>query len=157
MKTIPLKNSDSLTAIVDRKDYEFLSQFSWFAKESQGSPGRFYAARNVTVGNHVVTVRMHRLITEADADQKVFFINDDTLDCRRANLQLRTINPWTGRASGFRGVHQIAYGGWRAEVTFAGQKHLIGTGYSDPEEAALAYDAAARRLFGSAAMVNFPK
>ena len=156
MKTIALKNS-TLTVLVDNKDYAFLSQFSWYAKESQGSEGRFYAARNVQVGEHTVTIRMHRLITEADHDQKVYFINDDTLDCRRANLQLRTINPWTGRASGFRGVHQIAYGGWRAEITFAGQKHLIGDNFTAPQEAAVAYDQVARKLFGSAALTNFPE
>ena len=155
-KIIQLTNSN-LTAIVDDKDYPFLSQFKWYAKLSEGSRNRWHAARCVDIGGKAVTIRMHRLITEADDDQMVYHINGDRLDNRRSNLQSRTINPWTGRASGFRGVHQVAFGTWRAEISFAGRKHLIGAAYADPVEAAHAYDDAARRLFGTSALTNFPE
>ena len=155
MKEIALTNSP-LVALVDDKDYPFLSQFLWRAKLSDGSSNLYHAARDVVIGQKKLTVRMHRLITEADDDQMVFHINGNTMDNRRRNLQLRTVNPWTGRAAGFRGVHQIAYRQWRAEISFAGRRHTIGESYASPTDAAVAYDRVAVRMFGGAAITNFP-
>ena len=60
------------------------------------------------------------------------------------------------RAAGFRGVKQVAYRRWRAEINFAGRVHLIRDDFTAPEEAAVAYDQVAVRMFGGAAMTNFP-
>lgn len=155
MKEIALTNSP-LVALVDDKDHPFLVQFLWRAKKSDGTEDLFCAARDVVIGEKKLTVRMHRLITEADDDQMVFHINGNTMDNRRRNLQLRTVNPWTGRAAGFKGVHQIAYRKWRAEISFAGRRHTIGEAYTSPSDAAVAYDQVAVRMFGAMAMTNFP-
>jgi len=154
MKYIPLSNGE--VTLVDDQDYPYLSQFSWRSKRSDGSKQLYHAVRDVTVGAKKLTIRMHRLITEADQDQMVLHINEDGLDNRRRNLQLRTVNPWTGRLSGFRGVHQIGFRRWRAEIAYAGRMHLIGDSFSDPREAAIAYDEVAAKMFGSMALTNYP-
>lgn len=155
MKQIALTNSP-LIALVDDKDFPFLAQFLWRAKKSDGSKSLYCAARDVVIGEKKLTVRMHRLITEADDDQMVFHINGNTMDNRRRNLQLRTVNPWTSRAAGFKGVHQIGYRKWRAEISFAGRRHTIGEAFGSPADAAVAYDRVAVRMFGGTAMTNFP-
>ena len=143
--------------LVDDADYEFLSQFNWRPKLSDGSYGNYHAVRDVVIGDKKLTVRMHRLITEAENDQIVFHINGDTLDNRRRNLQCYRSNPWTGRAtkSGFKGVKQVAASLWRAEIEIGGHVHLLGEHFEDPQVAAAAYDEAARAYYGKQAVTNF--
>lgn len=155
MKLIKLSQGE--TSLVDDADYEFLSQFNWRPKLSDGTASNYHAVRDVVVGSKKLTVRMHRLITEAEHDQIVFHINGDTLDNRRRNLQCYRSNPWTGRASksGFKGVKQVAPSLWRAEISIGGHLHLLGDEFNDPENAAIAYDEAARAYYGKQAVTNF--
>lgn len=154
-KIIPLTNGGG--TIVSDQDYEFLSQFPWRAKRSDGAHDIFHAVRDVEIGGKRLTIRMHRLITEADQDQLVRHIDGDGLNNQRSNLQLCTLKPWTGRpmGSGFRGVHQVATNRWRAEIEYAGRIHTIGVEYDDARFAARAYDEAARKLYGRNAVTNF--
>ena len=105
MKKIPLSNGGSV--LVDNVDYDYLSEFAWRKKKSHGGT-QYHAVRDVTIGDKKITIRMHRLITEAESKDIVFHVNDNGLDNRRGNLQARQIRPWTGRAnnSAFRGVSQ---------------------------------------------------
>lgn len=153
-KTIPLSNGGEVT--VDDADYGYLSQFSWRKKPSDGGK-TFHAVRDVAVGNSRLTVRMHRLITEADADDRVEFRNGDGLDCRRRNLMKRRLTPWVGRpdTSGYRGVSQMSTNHYRAEIAFAGRIHVIGDEFSDGLMAAHAYDRVAKSLYGKQARTNF--
>lgn len=155
-KEIQFTNSD-LVAIVDDADYEFLNQFTWYAKLSDGSNDLYHAVRNVTLNDKNITIRMHRLITEARHDQHVYHIDGDTLNNRRSNLQLRTLNPWTGRPldAGFRGVHQVSNNKWRAEVLFAGRMYNLGNEFETAQDAAMMYDTAVRKLYGNNAITNF--
>jgi len=151
-KRILLTNGGYTT--VDDADYEFLSQFSWRKKRSDGSKN-FHAVRDVDLGRTKVTVRMHRLIAEAETDELVFHVNGDGLDNRRRNLQKRQIKPWTGRAdeSGFFGVHRSS-GGYEARISFTGRQHPLGV-FENATDAALRYDRAARELYGENARTNF--
>lgn len=95
--------------------------------------------------------------------------NGDALDCRRANLVVRNGAQRTRRGykfkhrcgrpttSRYKGVSWFeARGAWHAKIRcLDATTHL---GYFDCEEdAAEAYDEAARRLFGAHARLNFPR
>ena len=144
---------------VDDADYAFYSPFSdWKRKEaSSESEGKYHAVRELRIGNKRLTIRAHRLITEARADQRVTALDGNLLNCQRRNLHLHTLKPWTSRPdhAGFKGVHQINASLWKVEIEFAGQKIVIDDQCRDPMVGAKLYDKAARKLYGANATTNF--
>jgi hypothetical protein len=153
MKTITLTNGGSVK--VDDDDYGYLSQFKWRGKKSDGSEQR-HAARDVRLGEKKVTVRMHRLLTEANSTLTVFHVNGDGLDNQKRNLQARPIRPWPSRAStsAYRGVRDVGSDKFAAEIEFTGRTYTLGV-FPTSESAARVYDRAAQDLYGSNARTNF--
>jgi len=149
-------------AIVDEADFLLVSGFKW----------RAMVRRNVTYA-----VRgsggsfMHRLVMGVLGVRgvEVDHANRNGLDNRRCNLRLCTPSQnqqnKIGRALGgrFKGIYFDAWHRqWRAEIrrpnsSGHGRGRRVFLGYfRTPEEAALAYDVAARDFFGSFARLNFP-
>lgn len=150
-KIIHLVNS-SRTALIDDEDFELVSQYKWYL-HSNGY------ATNGTARTNVLS-RMHQVIMNAKyIDHK----NNNRLDNRRSNLRLATQSQNLANrgkylddtTSKYKGVSwNINAGKWRAYIK-QNQKQ-IHLGYFDSErEAAVAYDNAARRLFGEFANTNF--
>lgn len=70
-------------------------------------------------------------------------------------LPLNAPKPRVLGRSGYRGVIHLPSGRWAAAITVAGQQKYIGS-FDTGEEAARAYDAAAKAAFGRRAILNFP-
>jgi hypothetical protein len=112
---------------------------------------------------------LHRMIAGVtDPATCVSFVNGDPLDCRRANLVVRTLaeTNHTSRkmetragkecSSRFKGVyHDLDRGKWLAQIRKGGVYQHIGR-FDDELAAAQAYDDCARVWFGPHAYVNFP-
>jgi hypothetical protein len=100
----------------------------------------------------------------ADPGVDVDHIDDDPLNNRRSNLRIasrfQNLGNTRRRAdntSGFKGVswsNRFRY--WVASIGYAGAKRHLGC-YPTAEQAAHAYDEAAREMFGEFARVNFPQ
>lgn len=152
MKEIPLINSD-LVALVDDEDWPALSVYRWRAMVTKSG---VYA--RTRVGRE--TILLHRKVLglkvgdKAEADH----IHGKTLDCRKSELRKATRgqNRQNSKATrnGFKGAYRFGKY-WRSKITCKGESECLGF-FSSEFEAALAYDKAARRLFGEFARLNFP-
>lgn len=154
MKLIPL--TQGKFAMVDDEDFEELSRFKWYAHRGGRS---WYARRNAWVAGagKQRCVLMHSRITGFDLTDH---IDGDGLNNQRANLRdaTKAQNGQNRRrnrngSSAFKGVTRDPRdAGWYAGI----RRRYIGR-YRSEEEAALAYDAAARELYGAYAALNFPR
>jgi hypothetical protein len=160
MITIPLTRG--YVAVVDDEDAH-LAALKWsVTHKTRGAPN-IYAHRYIQDCDGKEThERLHRVIMLAPDGVWVDHIDGDGLNCRRSNLRLVTawqnaINrrPQAGSASGFKGASIDKGGRWRAGIQVRGKRLGLGC-FASPEEAARAYDAAAREHYGEFAWVNFP-
>lgn len=164
-KVIPLTKGK--VTIVDASDYDWLMQFAWHAhSRTRHGCRQFYAVRAMTnfsgVGPRQFHVWMHRVILGCKNREFADHINGDSLDNRRQNLRKSTTAQNAQNAglcstntSGFKGVS--FYGlktGWRAAIRCNGKRFILGN-FPTPEEAAKAYDKAAKELHGEFAFQNF--
>jgi len=154
MRTIPLTRG--MTAIVDDEDYEHLTQWSWCV-----SPGvqTHYALRRSRVVGRGIPV--HEEIMGRRDGYTIDHINGNGLDNRRCNLRWATASqqqwnrrPSRNNSSGYKGVRfDRERNKWRAEIAAGGKRKFLGR-FDTPEDAAKAYDAAARELHGEFAHQN---
>jgi hypothetical protein len=152
-----IKLTQGKFAIVDQEDFEKLNAHKWYAKRC----GRnFYAHRKNGAG---ATASMHRQIMKPPTGYCVDHKNGDGLNNTRNNLRIVTIaeNNYNKRKS--LNVRSSKYKGvsidkrtnkWRAIIYYKYIKIHLGC-FDNEEEAARAYDEAARELYGEYAMLNF--
>lgn len=154
--------TQGMSAKVDAEDYERLSRYKWRVCRKNGRT-TVYAERTIRKRDgRYSRMLMHRQIMGDVGEGKVIdHANGDGLDNRRGNLRAATAaeNSWNRRGgdgrSGYKGVSlSREKKKWRAAIFVNGRRHHLGY-FADVQEAARAYDAAARRHFGAFARVNF--
>lgn len=131
-------------AKVSLEDFKDLSKYIW-------TTDRGYAS-NVRLG------LMHRYLLNAPKHLEVDHKNRDRSDNRRCNLRLATRpqNQWNrGNIEGkYRGVtYRKLHNTWRSRITYLGKDLHIGD-YQTAAEAARAYNAKAKELYGEFANLN---
>lgn len=162
-KEIPLsgKHGRDKFVIVDASDYEWLSQWKWYALACWG--GRLYAVRQVfdpSKKRRQSYMWMHRLILDAPAELQVDHIDGDGLNNTRGNLRLATraqngynsIKHKKSRVSKYKGVTRRK-NKWRVEV-YCDHKCIVVGLFNTEVEAALAYNDAAKKYHGEFAYLN---
>lgn len=136
-------------ALVDDEDFERLNQRRW-CLSSRSDPWPYAVTVTKDGGERLA---MHRLVVSAPEGMAVDHINGNTLDNRKENLRIVTIQANSenqavrrNNRSGFRGVHQVKRSGrWKAVVEHRGKKHVCGT-FATAEEAGRAAAAKRREL-----------
>lgn len=141
-------------ALVDDEDLPMLTQWRWVHTRDGQS---IYVTRS---GSD--RALMHRVLLQPSLDLLVDHINGNGLDNRRFNLRTctRAENARNRHrlrsSSGYRGVAQLSSGKWQAQIKVNGRSIYLGS-HVTAEDAAKAYDAAARSHFGEFANTNFPE
>ncbi len=130
----------------------------------------FFQSHACTVDDrgYATTDRKKKLISHvvmgASDDCVVDHINGDPFDNRRSNLRVTTMvqNHWNYGVSqrnttGFKGIYKDHRSdGYHARICVNGKRIYLGK-HPTPDEAARAYDKAARQWFGDYATLNFPE
>lgn len=158
-----IKLTRGLFAKVDDEDFDYLNQWKWY---SQRRHRGFYAVRKESLNkgrvNDRYIIKMHRVIMGVIDDPKIMVDHKDvdSLNNQKNNLRLCTnaqngynTRPNINSASKYKGVTTISRvnGGkrWRASCA---RKHL-GSFYTE-EQAAIAYNKAAKEMYGEFAWLN---
>lgn len=139
-------------ALIDAADLPLVAAHTWHLHERRGSHGAM-----TEVGGR--RVFMHSLILGLRAGERAYHRNGDRLDNRRGNLALAPLArraPRANPSSGYIGVrfHERDRR-WHAYIRIDRRTIHLGS-YRSAVEAALAYDEAARRLFGENVALNLP-
>lgn len=155
-REVPVRATGGLIhwAYVDAADYERVMEKKWSLD-----------TRGYAMSTCRRPLLMHRLILDAKRGQIVDHIDGVPLNNRRANLRFATRHQNAQNArkcvdatsSRFKGVSfRVDRGKWRGSIYVAGVSRSLGN-FANEEDAARAYDAAARIHYGAFACVNFPR
>jgi hypothetical protein len=149
------------TAIIDAADAEAVGRHPWYLHK------KGYAVTTNNGGRGPKKIRLHRFLLgpgQPDIDHE----NTDKLDNRRSNLRPCTNAEnqhnqriRTHHADGkpfsceFKGVYWHKRDKrYRAKITLHNKRHDLGS-FKNPIDAGLAYDRAAREMYGEFAHTNF--
>lgn len=148
-------------AIVDDADYDWLNQYKWHAYKKRGN---FYAARKITIEkNKRTTILMSRVILGLALEDKRQgdHQNHITLDNQRDNLRIctnqennrnrKSVRNSSSRYKGVSWYKRIRK--WQAHIQMNRKRKHLGY-FKIEKEATLAYNKAARNLFGEFAYLN---
>lgn len=164
MKTVPLggKKAAGRVALVDDADYDLVMQYRWHVKETLREPPKRsdgpYAC--TMIRGTGTWLYMHDLIMDAKG---IDHRDHDGLNNQRSNLRpateqqnRRNTRKRLGYSSQYKGVYWSKQKRrWHALITIDSRSRNLGF-YTSETEAALAYDDAAREVFGEFACINFP-
>ena len=149
-------------AIVDDWWFDELNQYKWFAQwqpdtksfRAVRSSSRLLGKRKFILMHVVIAGTPNRMVTD--------HINHNTLDNREINLRVCTCSQnltnrgkQANNTSGYKGVFEDGKN-WLAQIRFNGKQYYLKT-WPTKEQAARAYDEAAKRLHGEFADLNFPQ
>lgn len=167
MKSIPIKSKGEViaNALIDDEYFNVINRYNWHLHNNRYARTSIYIG--IRNGKQIQSkVYMHRMVMElsgvslknkdyidhisgAGLDNRIINLRTCTMSQNLANSKFSVIN-----TSGFKGVSWSKKDKkWVAQITYK-YKHIYLGGFNLPEEAARAYDQAAKKYFGVFAYTN---
>lgn len=155
-----IKLTQGKYAEVDDEDFEWLSQWKWYARNNKNT---WYAVRNICKNGKRKILYMHRVIMNCPKNKQIDHINHNGLDNRKINLRICTQskNVMNSRkqkntSSRYKGVnYHFILNKWRSTIQINRKYKHLGY-YKDEIISAKIYDYKAKELFGEYSYLNFP-
>lgn len=157
-KEIPL--TQGYVALVDDEDYERIIQRKWNVMKHGNN---FYGHGHRKIGQGIYKKELlHRVVLNAPKGTIVDHKNGNGLDCRKENLRfsdhsgnMHNSGKRKKNTSGYKGVGWVAHcRKWKARICHHRVEIYLGL-YENAQEAAKAYDEAAKVYHGEFARLNF--
>ena len=155
--TKEIKLTRGFSTIVDDDDFEWLSKSNWHCNANG------YAVRKASKKfGRQKDIFMHREIIKTPDGMETDHINGNKLDNRKDNLRICT-HAENGRNAKMRKDNTSGYKGvyfhkrdkhWVAQIDARKKQIFLGY-FNTAQEAASAYDEAAKKMFGEFAKLNF--
>lgn len=167
-----IKLTQGQFAKVDDEDFEFLSQWNWYARYDKRT-NKYYVGRGIQSNHKRTNIHLHRVIMNTPIDMETDHIDGNPLNCQKYNLRnvtrslnMRNKRKYKNQTSKYKGVgvlnrnYKLKNGeirscprAWQAKIQV--DKKQIYLGFFDSEEkAAVAYNEAAKKYHGEFANLN---
>ena len=142
---------ETARVLIDLCDIQRVGRHRWYLKNGYAHNSKF-------------NVSLHRFIMNPPDNMVVDHINRNPLDNRRCNLRICTHTENTRNSglsslntSGFKGVYYVKeMNKYRARLRSIGESISLGY-FSNPIDAAIAYDKKAIEIYGEYAFTNFDR
>jgi len=136
-------------AVIDRGDYNLVKDYRWCMQKTHSNKYCSTRIKDKTVFiQHVIIGRMWLDHIDRDGlNNRRFNLRNCTQQQNNFNKGLRSDN-----TTGYKGIFWRC-SAWAAQICRSGVHHYLGT-FETKEEAALAYNKAAKELFGEFAYLN---
>jgi len=144
------RNGDVIRFSIDSEDYEKIKGIEWHCADD--GKGR------LSIRSSGIGILSRFLLGVTDSNVFVGFVDGNSLNCRRSNLQIMTKQQLQAKrkmqknTSGYRGVRKRREK-WIALIYVNQREVYLGT-FESREDAAKAYNRAASKYFGKFARLN---
>lgn len=158
-----IKTTNNKEVLVDDEDYPYLNRFSWTASNKGFDGPKLHVQMCKQRNNKYTGIAMHELVIDLVNADAVGFKNGNPLDNRKENLfatdkahmmQMSMKRRMKNASSKYKGLTWRKHKKyWEVRITKDFVVHYIGK-FKSERQAALAYNARAKELYGEYAYQN---